>query len=384
MSRHGLPARRALTLAAVTATLALGALTAAGASTQAVDVQQQDSNNWAGYVAQSASGQSFSTVSGSWTEPSVSGGGGQGYSAFWVGLGGSSNQSQALEQVGTSAETVDGRTSYYAWYELVPAAQQRLDLAVKPGDHISARVTVNGTEVTVELSNATTGKSVSRTLPMSNPDVSSAEWIAEAPAAESSQGSLQVLPLADFGTVTFTDAAATTVGGHTGSISDPNWTVQQVQLGGEAAPGDLSTDGSSFAVSVSTGGYGPGQGAYGGYGYVDPGYGGGGYDPGYGAAALCTSSPAAALCTSCPAVARSSTDRAGGRAADSPSAGRRTQSGGGAPGAEGPACAREGRPDRRTAAAAPLAGVSPRPADALRTPVGVISPVAPLRGATRR
>ena len=275
------PVRRALPLLAVGATLALGsgfAIEAASASAQTLNAQQEQSDNWAGYAVKSTNGQSFSTVSASWTEPSVSASSDQGYSAFWVGLGGASEQSQSLEQVGTSAEVADGQTGYYAWYELLPATQTRLNIAIHAGDHISARVTVNGTTVTVSLSDQTTGQSVSKTLQMSNPDTSSAEWIAEAPAAETEGGGYQVLPLADFGTVTFTNASAT-AGGHTGSISDPSWSVREIGLssgsstgvvdrgrftptrlgvGGVtaessvgASPSDVSGDGSSFSVSYS-------------------------------------------------------------------------------------------------------------------------------------
>ncbi len=327
--KHAARARRVLVPLAVTTTFAI---TATGAGAQTVNAQPEQSANWAGYVAHSKSGQSFSRVSGSWTQPSVSSGSGDGYSAFWVGIGGASNQSQALEQIGTSAETSNGQVSYYAWYELVPAAQQRLNLAVSPGDHISASVAVNGSNVTVSLSNQTTGKSVTKNLQMNNPDVSSAEWIAEAPSAESAGGSLSELPLADFGTVSFSSSSAT-AGGHTGSISDPDWGIQQVQLNssagggfvggggfvpdqsgavqgdgsatGAASPSDLSSDGSSFTVSSSndsvsqdTGGSSPySDNGYGsaagdgsaGYGYGSSGsdgsgygYGSGGVDPGYG------------------------------------------------------------------------------------------------------
>jgi hypothetical protein len=319
-----LTSRRAPALLAVIAALAASggfAINAVGASAQTVKAQQQQSENWAGYVVQSKAGQGYSSVSGSWTQPSVSASAGQGYSAFWVGLGGASDQSQSLEQVGTSADVVDGQTQYYAWYELVPAAETRLNLAIHPGDHISAKVTVNGTSVTVSLSDQTTGKSVTKTLQMSNPDTSSAEWIAEAPAAASQAGAYQVLPLADFGKVSFTNASAT-AGGHTGSISDPDWNVQEVHLSPSnsaallgpgrfvsstpglagmaaqssagATPSNLSSGGSAFSVSYSvdsasasssgssssdaTGGDGAG-------GYVDPGYGDPGYvygDPGYG------------------------------------------------------------------------------------------------------
>jgi hypothetical protein len=217
---------------------------------------------------------------------------------------------------------VNGQTTYYAWYELVPAAEQKLSLAIHPGDHITGKVTVNGTAVTVSLSDQTTGQSVTKTLQMSNPDTSSAEWIAEAPSTQSQAGGYQTLPLANFGKVTFDNASAT-AGGHTGSISDPNWSLQQVsmspagtigypgaggrftglggsadQASGGASPSNVSANGSSFSVSYSANGGttqpastgngssgepgsgdgNPGSSAYpaypgGGYGY--PGYSGG-------------------------------------------------------------------------------------------------------------
>jgi hypothetical protein len=282
MNRHRL-------LATFAATAALSAAGAATASAATVGAQEAVSQNWAGYVA---GGTQFSSVSGSWIQPTAKCGSGQTYSAFWVGIGGSSNQSSALEQTGTQADcTADGTTDYYAWYELVPAAPVKLDLAIKPGDHISAKVSVSGSNVTVSLSDQTTGQSTTKTLQMDSPDTSSAEWIAEAPSACDGSGSCQPLPLADFGTVQFTSASAT-ANGHTGTISDPNWSAQAVQLGGSGAsdvsyssqdassatPSSLSSDGSSFSVASQTGSGSTGSaGGAGDYGYGDGGYGDGGY-----------------------------------------------------------------------------------------------------------
>ena len=47
---------------------------------------------------------------------------------------------------------------YSAWYELVPAGSVKVALKVSAGDRISASVKVNGTKVTVQLQNLTTGK----------------------------------------------------------------------------------------------------------------------------------------------------------------------------------------------------------------------------------
>jgi len=216
-----------------------------------------------------------------------------------------------------SAQISGGQTSYSAWYELVPSAEVALPLTIHAGDHMTGRVTVNGTSVTIYLSDQTTGQSVTRSLQMSNPDTSSAEWIAEAPAAEQPDGSAQVLPLADFGKVTFTNASAT-AGGHTGSIADPAWAVAQVDLNGQSVPdylggasgytdvslagqagagastGGLADGGRSFTVSYSSAGssgsgsqgysssgssgYGSsGYGSSGSGGYGSSGYGSGGY-----------------------------------------------------------------------------------------------------------
>ena len=112
-------------------------------------------------------------------------------------------------------------------------------MAVHPGDHISSKVTVDGTSVTIRLTNATTGGSFTKTLPTSNPDMSSAEWIAEAPSTcQQGLSDCTPLPLADFGTAQFTGASATTTDGHTGTISDSDWQAAAVTL----SPGARSRD----------------------------------------------------------------------------------------------------------------------------------------------
>ena len=173
-------------------------------------------------------------------QPTVRAGSGEGYSAFWVGLGGSSSSSTSLEQVGTEADWVDGHATYIAWYELVPRASVRLALTIHAGDRIAARVTVSATTVTVLLADRTTGASVTRTLHMSHPDTSCAEWMAEAPSS-ATPGGYRTLPLADFGTVTFSGASAT-AGAHSGPVSDAAWTAERVQLtsAGQGGPGGAS------------------------------------------------------------------------------------------------------------------------------------------------
>lgn len=224
------------------------------------------SENWAGYEVTTNSGTGFSAASGGWTEPTVNCTAGESsYSAFWVGLGGGDESSDALEQEGTQADcTADGKAEYYAWYELVPSAPVKLSLKISPGDQIYARTAVSGDQVTVEVVDKTTGQSFDKTLTMTDatPDTSTAEWVAEAPS-DCSNGTLSncsVLPLSDFGTVKFTDAYATS-DGHTGAISDSNWTATPIAL-------------ESAAGSFFGGGYG---GYTSGYGYGSAGYGDGDY-----------------------------------------------------------------------------------------------------------
>ena len=147
---------------AVVGSIACAAVPSASAATIKHDTAS--SANWSGYVA---SGTTFSTVSGSWVEPTANCSSGQGYSSYWVGLGGAGN-AQALEQTGTEMDcSGSGSGSHHAWYELVPSAPVNLDLNISAGDHMTGKVTVNGTNVTVTLTDQTTGQSSTKNLQLS-------------------------------------------------------------------------------------------------------------------------------------------------------------------------------------------------------------------------
>jgi Peptidase A4 family len=210
---------------------ALAALALATATTGTASAATAVSSNWAGYAV---TGTTYSSVSGTWIEPTASCSSsttGVTASAFWVGLGGESGSSSALEQTGTEADCLaNGTVRYSAWYELVPAASVKVALAVSAGDRIAGSVRVSGSTVTVRLANLTTGKTLTKSLRMTSPDTSSAEWIAEAPSAVTPGGE-SILPLTDFGTVRFTTATATSSTGHTGSISDSSWTAHPARIG---------------------------------------------------------------------------------------------------------------------------------------------------------
>lgn len=232
LSNSRLPRRGALACAA-TAVLALaGAADAGAADAGAATV----SSNWSGYVASPVAAAGFSSVSGTWTQPAATcSAGSEAYSAVWVGLGGDREGADALEQVGTDVDCSSaGRAVYSAWYELIPAGPVSVAMRVRPGDRLSASVTVKGHGVTLRIRDLTTGAHFSTTKRIANVDVSSAEWIVEAPSVCFASGACGLLPLTDFGSVSFSDATAT-VGGHTGTIADPDWSATALELRQDAA-----------------------------------------------------------------------------------------------------------------------------------------------------
>jgi len=163
---------------------------------------QAESTNWSGYAATGANG-AFNSVSANWTEPTATCSGGRHgrgsaqYAAFWVGLDGYSSSS--VEQTGTDSDCSGSSPDYYGWYEMYPASPVYFTNTVKPGDTISASVTFSGTETyTLVLKDSTQGWTQTITKNQAGLDRSSAEVITEAPSSGSG-----VLPLADFGTVTY-------------------------------------------------------------------------------------------------------------------------------------------------------------------------------------
>jgi Peptidase A4 family len=240
-------------------------------SATAIRHDTQVSSNWAGYVVSGSDPTvptTFTSVSARWVQPAARCTGLRPtYSAFWVGLGGVAETSQALEQIGTEADcSATGKARYAMWYELLPAASVRIELKVFPRNVITASVKVNGNRVTLQIKNLTRKTTFTKTLQMSAPDLSSAEWVAEAPSACNSAGRCEQLPLSNFGSLSFT-RASTTANAHTGTISDSAWTATLVQLVEEAdqsfisngqaptgaLPSALSSDGTSFRIDWQPG-----------------------------------------------------------------------------------------------------------------------------------
>jgi hypothetical protein len=224
------------------------------------------STNWSGYAAETnlsaPAANAVTQVSGSWTVPKVTGKA-SAYSSVWVGIDGYSSNS--VEQLGTEQDTSrSGATTYYAWWEMYPnPSVQITSVKISPGDSISANVTYNSGAYTLQITDNTTRQSFTTTQ-TATAQRSSAEWIVEAPSSISS-----VLPLANFGTATFSGAQAT-INGTTGAIDNASWQNTSIDMVTNSGTVIDQTSGlrdttttpitSSFSVTYSGSGGGGGHG----------------------------------------------------------------------------------------------------------------------------
>jgi len=166
------------------------------------------STNWSGAVIETPpSGQTFKSVTGTFTVPTITG---SGAASAWVGIDGDTAQNSIL-QAGVDFEISGGRTTFTAWTEWFPNfASDISNFAISAGDKITVTVTASSTTAgTATLTNATKGKTVTISLraPSSSAALAgqNAEWIVE---DFEENGSL--VTLANFGTVTFTGSSAST------------------------------------------------------------------------------------------------------------------------------------------------------------------------------
>lgn len=214
--------KRFLSLFAVLPTLFLFSSVAGAASTAVpqvfhspinilgVERNNVTSENWSGYAVESPS--QFTEVLGTWVQPAAKCTSlGRTYGAFWVGLDGFSSKS--VEQLGTDSDCKNiNSPSYYAWYEMYPAASVTISTTqfpVKPGDTMTASVTRSGTSYTLSL-HSSEGWTFSTTKTGSDAN-SSAEWVAEAPDT-CLLGFCGNARLTNFGSMAFSSAQASTGG----------------------------------------------------------------------------------------------------------------------------------------------------------------------------
>ena len=199
-------------------------------------ITNSTSTNWSGYAV---TGSRFTSVSASWKQPTATCSA-TAYSSFWVGLDG--DASNTVEQTGTDADCSGKSPQYYAWYEMYPKFPVNLSQPVAPGDTMTASVTTDGRgNFTLTISDASRGWTNVTKAKLKSAKLSSAEVIAEAP---SSSGG--VLPLANFGTASFTAAKAN---GSLLTSTTPNIDPITMANGStvKAQPGSIS--GGAFSVT---------------------------------------------------------------------------------------------------------------------------------------
>ncbi|GEO26482.1 hypothetical protein AAC03nite_22670 [Alicyclobacillus acidoterrestris] len=223
------------------------------------------SSNWSGYAIASDTNGTYQSVSASWQVPAVQatptspapsgwgwlgrlfswlfGGGGQSsmdaYSATWIGIDGFNNSN--LIQTGTAQNIVNGKPQYYAWWEILPAAETEIDpvqYPVSAGDMMTAAIAkqADGTWQ-IQLANQTRGWTFLKNGIQYTGPQTSVEWIEEAPEVNGS-----ITTLANYGQVMFSNI---TVNGANPNlqISEAGVLVQgNQQLSTPSAPGPNGND----------------------------------------------------------------------------------------------------------------------------------------------
>ncbi len=136
------------------------------------------SGNWSGYAISGKKG-AFRQISGEWIVPLVKPTSSPTYSSAWIGIDGFKNSS--LIQTGTGHESIGGVVRYYAWWEILPAAETVIPFPVSPGDHMKASIVKLGSgKWCITLSNLSKSWTF-RTFQRYTGPQTSAEWIMEAP-----------------------------------------------------------------------------------------------------------------------------------------------------------------------------------------------------------
>jgi Peptidase A4 family len=199
------------------------------------------SSNWSGYVA---SGGTFTSVTGTWTVPTVAPAG-TGADATWVGIGGL--VSRDLIQAGTQA-MVDGSgtVEYSSWIEMLPQSSRNVPLSVTAGDSVTVTITQKAaSDWLITMKNNTTGGAYNVTVQYDSSS-SSAEWVQEAPSI--GRG---LVALDQFGTLQFSGAVAVRDGKALSLLALGARPVTMINNQGQviAQPSTIAKDGSSFTVS---------------------------------------------------------------------------------------------------------------------------------------
>ena len=198
------------------------------------------SKNWSGYYL---NGNGFTSVSSTFTVPSVSSASTNTDTSEWVGIDGVTNTNLIQAGVSESYSALTNRVTTYAWWEILPAPETQIStISPSPGDRITVSIAqqTNGLW-SVRVSDDTNGQVFTISLSYGG-QLTSAEWIVEA-AASSLTGT--VLTLGQYSpNVVFTNLGYT--GTATAAVD-----VSMVQ-GGTTVSTPSALSGNGFSVAYGS------------------------------------------------------------------------------------------------------------------------------------
>ncbi|MHB1973843.1 MAG: G1 family glutamic endopeptidase [Acidimicrobiales bacterium] len=199
-----------------------------------------ETRNWSGYEV---SGGALTAASGTFDVPNLVASSGSPVVSEWVGIDGSGNSS--LIQAGVQEEIQPGSSTVdvHAWWEILPASETSIAMAVQPGDQMSVSIFAQGGgQWQISVVDETSGQSFATVQSYNGPGTS-AEWIVEAPMSGTSGA---VATLGDYvPSVTFGEPRF--IGAETGVVEDV-----LVQGGAVVStPSPLGTNGFSVAYGAA-------------------------------------------------------------------------------------------------------------------------------------
>ncbi|MBT0160474.1 hypothetical protein G4O51_10885 [Candidatus Bathyarchaeota archaeon A05DMB-2] len=211
--------------------------------------------NWSGYSISSDLANSephVFSVNASWKVPKVTVSATDAYSSAWIGIGG--QQDKTLIQVGTEHDSINGQEYYAVWYELLPENVVTIsNMTISPGDTIMASINLidlEQQEWSIQIIDVTNGQEFNQDCCIIyNSSLLTGEWVVERPTVNN-----QLSNLADFGSVTFTDAHAMVNNsiGVMGSFPISKFTMHNDQYVALTTVSPISANGSSFSVKYLT------------------------------------------------------------------------------------------------------------------------------------
>lgn len=199
------------------------------------------SSNWSGYAI---TGGPYTSITGSWNVAPVGQSLHATYSSTWIGIDGFNNSN--LIQTGTEADYYNGSTHYNAWWEILPAAETPIStISVSPGDVMTADIhQLSNGNWSITITDTSRNQSFN-TIQSYKGQLTSAEWIEEAPSIGG-----RVATLATYGSPLTIDPG-TVNGGNPGLVAADGGVMVQ-RIGQVSTPSTPDSDRDGFAMQYGS------------------------------------------------------------------------------------------------------------------------------------